>query len=70
MVSKENIMTTITDYTAHNENRWNEQELITRLELRRRAAEKGVDRFGSRLAFAAHLAARARAASHGVVLSA
>ena len=63
-------MTVITDYTVQTQARHTERELTDRLELRRRAAERGVQKFGGRLAFAAHLAARARAASTGVVVRA
>jgi len=62
MMSKENIMTITTDYTAHTEAQQFERELFDRLEQRRTIAERGVEKFGGRLAFAAHLARRARAA--------
>ena len=61
MMSKENIMTVITDYSTHTEAQQFERELFDRLEQRRNIAERGVEKFGGRLAFAAHLAARARA---------
>lgn len=62
MVSKENIMTIITDHTVQTEALQFERELVDRLEQRRRFAERGVKKYGGRLAFAAHLARRARAA--------
>lgn len=68
MVTKEHTMTTITDYTVHTEHHRREQDLARRLELRRRAAERGVEKFGGRLAFASHLALRARAAHAGVAV--
>jgi hypothetical protein len=61
MVSKENIMTIATDYTVQTEARQHERELVARLEERRNIAERGVEKFGGRLAFAAHLARRGRA---------
>lgn len=53
-------MTVITDYTVRTEVRQREQDLAARLEQRRKVAERGVEAFGGRLAFAAHLARRAR----------
>lgn len=55
-------MTIITDHTIQTEHRQHERELATRLEQRRNIAERGVEKFGGRLAFAAHLARRTRAA--------
>ena len=57
-------MTITTDYTVQTEARQFENELVDRLEQRRNIAERGVEKFGGRLAFAAHLARRARAAQH------
>jgi hypothetical protein len=67
-MSKENIMSIVTDYTVHTESQRQQRELARRLELRRRAAERGVEKFGGRLAFASHLALRARAAHAGVAV--
>jgi hypothetical protein len=61
-MSKENIMTIITDHSVHTEALQFERELVDRLEQRRQIAERGVEKYGSRLAFAAHLARRGRAA--------
>ena len=61
-------MSIVTDYTVHTDSQRHERELAHRLELRRRAAERGVEKFGGRLAFASHLALRARAAHSGVVV--
>jgi hypothetical protein len=63
-MSKEHIMTITTDYTVQTEARHHENDLAARLEQRRNIAERGVEKFGGRLAFAAHLARRARAAQH------
>jgi hypothetical protein len=60
MVLKEDTMTITTDYTVQNEIRQYERELFDRLERRRIAAERGAEQFGSRLAYAAHLARRGR----------
>jgi hypothetical protein len=56
MVTKENTMTITTDYSVHTEAVQFERELFDRLEQRRLIAERGVAKYGSRLAFAAHLA--------------
>ncbi len=61
-------MSIVTDYTVHTDHQRTERELARRLELRRKAAERGVEKFGGRLAFASHLALRARAAHAGVVV--
>jgi hypothetical protein len=61
MMSKEKTMTIITDYSIQNEALQFERELVDRLEQRRQIAERGVEKFGGRLAFAAHLARRGRA---------
>jgi hypothetical protein len=61
MVTKEITMTIITDHSIHTEALQFERELVDRLEQRRQVAERGVEKFGSRLAFAAHLARRGRA---------
>lgn len=61
MVSKETIMTVITDHAVRTEAQQFERELVDRLEQRRLIAERGVEKFGSRLAFAAHLARHRRA---------
>jgi hypothetical protein len=61
MVTKENIMTITTDYSIQTEALQFERELVDRLEQRRQIAERGVEKFGGRLAFAAHLARRGRA---------
>ena len=55
-------MTIATDYTVQNDVRRFEQDLAARLEQRRNIAERGAATFGGRLAFAAHLARRGRAA--------
>ncbi|MGH3458014.1 hypothetical protein [Aeromicrobium sp.] len=55
-------MTIITDHTVQTEALQFERELVDRLEQRRRFAERGVKKYGGRLAFAAHLARRARVA--------
>jgi hypothetical protein len=60
-MSKENIMTIITDHSVRTEALQFERELVDRLEQRRLIAERGVEKYGSRLAFAAHLARRGRA---------
>ena len=60
-MSKENIMTIITDHSVRTEALQFERELVDRLEQRRQIAERGVEKYGSRLAFAAHLARRGRA---------
>jgi hypothetical protein len=60
-MSKETIMTIITDHSVHTEALQFERELVDRLEQRRQVAERGVEKYGSRLAFAAHLARRGRA---------
>lgn len=62
MVTKEITMTIITDHTVQTEALQFERELVDRLEQRRKIAERGVEKFGGRLAFASHLARRARAA--------
>jgi hypothetical protein len=62
MVTKETTMTVITDYSVHTEALQFERELFDRLEQRRLIAERGVEKYGSRLAFAAHLARRGHAA--------
>ena len=54
-------MTIITDYSIQTEALHFERELVDRLEQRRQIAERGVEKFGGRLAFAAHLARRSRA---------
>lgn len=61
MMTKETIMTIITDYSVRTEALQFERELVDRLEQRRQIAERGVEKFGSRLAFAAHLARVGRA---------
>ena len=61
MMSKEKTMTIITDYSIQTEALQFERELVDRLEQRRQIAERGVEKFGGRLAFAAHLARRGRA---------
>ena len=61
MVTKETAMTIMTDHSIHTEAVQFERELFDRLEQRRLAAERGVEKYGSRLAFAAHLARRGRA---------
>lgn len=61
MVTKEITMTIITDYSIQTEALQFERELVDRLEQRRLVAERGVEKFGGRLAFAAHLARRGRA---------
>jgi hypothetical protein len=61
MMSKEKTMTIITDYSIRTEALQFERELVDRLEQRRQVAERGVEKFGGRLAFAAHLARRGRA---------
>ncbi|MGI9085951.1 MAG: hypothetical protein ACR2FE_11800 [Aeromicrobium sp.] len=58
-------MTIITDHTLHTEVHQHEHELAARLEERRNIAERGAATVGGRLAFAAHLARRARAAHAG-----
>jgi len=55
-------MTIITDHSVRTEALQFERELVDRLEQRRLIAERGVEKYGSRLAFAAHLARRGRAA--------
>ena len=60
-MSKENIMTITTDHTVRTEALNFERELVDRLEQRRQFAERGVEKYGSRLAFVAHLARRGRA---------
>ena len=54
-------MTIITDYSIQTEALQFERELVDKLEQRRLVAERGVEKFGGRLAFAAHLARRGRA---------
>ena len=54
-------MTIITDHMVRTEALQFERKLVDRLEQRRQVAERGVEKFGSRLAFAAHLARRGRA---------
>lgn len=54
-------MTITTDYSIQTEALQFERELVDRLEQRRLIAERGVEKFGGRLAFAAHLARRGRA---------
>ena len=54
-------MTIITDHSTRTEALQFERELVDRLEQRRLTAERGVEKFGGRLAFAAHLARRGRA---------
>lgn len=54
-------MTIITDYIAQTESTQQQDELVARLERRRQIAERGVEQFGSRLAFAAYLARRGHA---------
>ena len=54
-------MTIITDHSAHTEALQFERELVDRLEQRRLIAERGVEKYGGRLAFAAHLAVVGRA---------
>ena len=54
-------MTIITDHSIHTEALQFERELVDRLEQRRLNAERGVEKFGGRLAYAAHLARRGRA---------
>jgi hypothetical protein len=63
MVTKETTMTVITDHTVRTEVQpiEIERELFDRLEKRRLIAEQGAEQYGSRLAFAAHLARRGRA---------
>ena len=61
MVTKEITMTIITDYSVQTEALQFERELVDRLEQRRQVAERGVAKYGGRLAFAAHLARRGRA---------
>jgi hypothetical protein len=61
MVTKEITMTIITDHSIRTEALQFERELVDRLEQRRQIAERGVEKFGGRLAFAAHLARRGRA---------
>lgn len=61
MVTKEITMTIITDHSIQTEALQFERELVDRLEERRLVAERGVEKFGGRLAFAAHLARRGRA---------
>ena len=61
MMSKEKTMTIITDYSIQTEALQFERELVDRLEQRRQIAERGIEKFGGRLAFAAHLARRGRA---------
>jgi hypothetical protein len=61
MVTKEITMTIITDYSTRTEALQFERELVDRLEQRRLNAERGVKKYGGRLAFAAHLARRGRA---------
>ena len=61
MVTKEITMTIITDYSTRTEALQFERELVDRLEQRRLNAERGVEKFGGRLAYAAHLARRGRA---------
>ena len=56
MVTKEITMTVITDHSTHAEALQFERELFDRLEERRLAAERGVEKYGSRLAYVAHLA--------------
>ncbi len=56
MVTKENTMTVITDHSVHTEALQFERELFDRLEERRLIAERGVEKYGSRLAYIAHLA--------------
>ena len=58
MVTKEITMTIITDYSIQTEALQFERELVDKLEQRRLVAERGVEKFGGRLAFAAHLARR------------
>jgi hypothetical protein len=60
-MSKETIMTIITAHSVRTEALQFERELVDRLEQRRQVAERGVAKYGSRLAFAAHLARRGRA---------
>ena len=60
MVTKEITMTIITDHSIQTEALQFERELVDKLEQRRLAAERGVEKYGSRLAFAAHLARRGR----------
>lgn len=56
----------INDYTAQIESHQRERELTERLERRRIAAERAVQRHGgSRLAVIAHLARQARAGHTG-----
>ena len=54
-------MTIITDHSIQTEALQFERELVDKLEQRRLVAERGVEKFGGRLAFAAHLARRGRA---------
>ncbi len=54
-------MTIITDHSTRTEALQFERELVDRLEQRRLNAERGVEKFGGRLAYAAHLARRGRA---------
>lgn len=54
-------MTITTDYTVQTQAHQHEHELANRLERRRQVAERGIEQFGSRMAFAAHLARQARA---------
>jgi hypothetical protein len=61
MMSKEKTMTIITDHSTRTEALQFERELVDRLEQRRLNAERGVEKFGGRLAYAAHLARRGRA---------
>ena len=56
-------MTVITDYTTHLESQQFERELFDRLERRRQIADRASGQLGSRLAFAAYLARRARTQS-------
>ena len=49
-------MTVITDHYTYTEAQMFERELFDKLEQRRIAAERGVSKYGSRLAYAAHLA--------------
>jgi hypothetical protein len=49
-------MTVITDHSTHTEAVQYERELFDHLEQRRLNAELGVKKYGSRLAYAAHLA--------------
>ena len=61
MVTKEITMTIITDHSTRTEALQFERELVDRLEQRRLNAERGVEKFGGRLAYAAHLARLGRA---------